>query len=284
MGIHLIFIAFSLLCIVPIILVVSISISNDQEMMRHGYSIIPREISFKGYEFIFTDPMLLLRSFGVSLFNVVAGTALSMWFTATLGYVVSRRDFRLANKISLFIFVTLLFNGGLIPSYLLISKYLHLKDNIFVMIVPLLVNAWNVLLMKGFMQSIPVAVIESAKIDGASEFGTFIRIVIPMAKSGIATLALFSVLAFWNDWFTPLLYIASQNLVPLQLLLYRMMSNADYLSQNIGPLVQGVKLADLPTISARMAMVVVAIGPMLPVFLFFQKYFVKGLTVGAVKG
>ncbi len=281
--IHLVFILFSLLCVVPFIIIISISFSSDSYIRLHGYSMIPKVLNLNGYRMIFADTGQIFNSYGVSIFITIFGTAISMWCVATIGFVISRRDYKFARTTTIFVFLTMLFNGGLIPTYILMTRILHLQNSLFAVILPLLVNGWSVLLMKGFMRSVPVAMIESAKIDGASELRIFLYIIIPMAKAGIATLSLFSVLLYWNEWFLPLLYIENMKIAPLQLLLYRVMSNAQYLASSFASFNQNLLVKDIPTLSSRMAIVVVAAAPMLPVFLYFQKYFVKGLVIGSLK-
>jgi len=281
--IHILFIVFSLLCVVPFIIIISISLSSDKYIRIHGYSLIPKVLNLNGYRMIFADTGQIFISYGVSIFITLFGTIISMWCVATIGYVISRRDYKLARKTTFYVFFTMLFNGGLIPTYILMTRILHLQNSLFAVILPLLVNGWSVLLMKGFMRNIPVAMIESAKIDGAGELKIFLYIIIPMARAGIATLSLFSVLLYWNEWFLPLLYIENMKIAPLQLLLYRVMSNAQYLTSSFASLNHNLQVKDIPTLSSRMAIVVVAAAPMLPIFLYFQKFFVKGLVIGSIK-
>ncbi|MEG1442527.1 MAG: carbohydrate ABC transporter permease, partial [Oscillospiraceae bacterium] len=197
----------------------------------------------------------------------------------------SRKTYRYKKALSFYAFFTMLFSGGLVPTYILITQMLNLKDNIWAMILPMVVSAWYIMLMKGFFQSMPEEILESAKLDGAGELYTFIKIVIPISKPAFATVGLFFVLQFWNDWWLSLLYIETESKFKLQYMLMRLLENIEYLNSaesiQMGLVNENV---EIPTLSARMAMCILAAGPILVVFPFFQKYFIKGLTIGSVKG
>jgi len=276
--------SFALTCIIPIIAVLSISLSDEMDILRDGYKLIPKKISLTAYEYIFRVPKQILQGYFVSLSVTGVGTALSLFIIAMIAYPLSRRDFKYRNPLAFYIFFTMLFNGGLVPWYILIVRYLHLKDTWWVLILPYLVLPWFVLLLKTFFQQIPIGIIESAKLDGASELRTFFTIVVPLSKPALAAIGLFILLRYWNDWWLPLLYIESENLVPLQYMLHRMMANIQFLTQQLRTTQMTIDISKLPNESARMAMCILAAGPMLFIFPFFQKYFVKGLTVGAIKG
>lgn len=282
--ISIILISFALTCIIPIIAVLSISLSDEMDILRYGYRLIPKKISLTAYEYIFKVPKQILQGYFISLSVTGVGTALSLFIIALIAYPLSRRDFKYRNPLAFYIFFTMLFNGGLVPWYILIVRYLHLKDTWWVLILPYLVLPWFVLLLKTFFQQIPIGIIESAKLDGASELRTFFTIIIPLSKPALAAIGLFILLRYWNDWWLPLLYIESENLVPLQYMLHRMMANIQFLTQQLRTTQMTIDISKLPNESARMAMCVLAAGPMLFIFPFFQKYFVKGLTVGAIKG
>jgi putative aldouronate transport system permease protein len=282
--IHLVFILFSLSCIIPLISVLSVSFSSEVDILQHGYRLIPRIFDFKAYAYVLYRPIQLLGAFKVSILVSVIGTVLSVLFMAGIAYALSRHDYRFRNGLSFFVFFTMLFNGGLVPSYILISNYLHLKNTLWVLILPYLAMPWFILLLRSFMQKIPHDIIESCMIDGANEFRIFAQVILPLAKPGLATIALFTMLQYWNDWWLSLLYIENEHLVPLQYMLYRMMNNISYLTSSSNMMPPSMKNVVLPTESARMAMAMLAAGPMLAVFPFFQKYFVRGLTVGAIKG
>lgn len=280
--IHVALLLSSIACIIPIVLVLTASVTKESTILTEGYSLFPSEISLEAYRFIFENPKQIINSYVVTIFVTVSGTLLSIMITAMVAYVICRKDFFLANKISFFIFFTLLFSGGLVPWYILVSRILHLKDSPLALILPYVVTPFLVLLMKGFMSTIPYALIESAKMDGASEYRVFFSIIIPISKSGLATIALFSVLIYWNDYWLSLLFIDTGKYVSLQLLLYRIMSNIDFLNSALA--VANTSNIVLPSQSARFALAVVAAGPMLFIFPFFQRFFVKGITVGSIKG
>lgn len=281
---HLILGFVALLCLVPMVVTLSVSFSDEMDLVRNGYSIIPRVFSTAGYEFIFKAPKALMSAYGVTIRITVLGTILGTLFMAMVAYPLSRADFRWRRPITFFIFFTMLFNGGLVPTYILITKYLHLRNTLFAMIFPVIITAWNIFLLMTFMKSIPISLVESAKIDGASEILIFSRIIVPLSKPALATIALLLALRLWNEWFTALLYITDQKLVPLQFWMQRVMRNMQFLLSNQDMVGGGISMTDLPTESVRMAMAVLAAGPMVLVFPFFQKYFAKGLKVGAVKG
>jgi putative aldouronate transport system permease protein len=283
-GLSLIFfIILSFFIMVPLIYVIEISISSDFDISRYGYSLIPKHVNFDAYKYIFQTPAPILRAYGVTIAVTVLGTLLSLTITAGAGYVMSRKDYKYSKPINFFIFFTMLFNGGLVPWYLVMTRGLHLQDTIWALIIPYACNAWFCMLMKGFMATIPFEMIEAAKVDGASEIKIFFTMILPLSKPALATIGLFFAFAFWNDWWLAMLLINNDNLVPLQYMMYRIMNNISFMLQNMSTSLN-VDISKLPNESARMAMAVLVAGPMLLVFPFFQKFFVKGLTVGSVKG
>jgi len=282
--IHLILFAFSLLCIIPIVVVASIAFSSESSLNDVGYTLVPSDPSITAFRYILKNSNQILRAYGVSLANTSLGTISSLFVISLLAFPLSRRDYRLRKPLAFFVFFTLLFNGGLVPWYILISKYLHLKDTIFVLFVPYLVIPWFVLLLRTFFSQIPMSIFESAKIDGASEFAIYSRILMPLSKPALATVGLFITLNYWNDWWLPLLYIDNEALIPLPALLSRMMMNITYLTTQMTNSFIQIDISNIPKESARMAMALLAAGPMLFVFPFFQKYFVRGLTAGSLKG
>jgi len=282
---HIVLILIAVCCVYPFLIIVSSSFTPDSVISKNGYSAIPREFSVYAYTTIFNNPSAILSAYEVTIITTVVSTVAGLFLESTYGYVISRRDYRYRQILAFFVFFTMLFNGGLVPTYILISKWLHLKDNILALIIPVVCNAWHIMMLKGFFQSIPTSLIESAKIDGAKEFTIFFKIIIPLSKPALATIGLFILLASWNEWYSSLLYITSENKVKLQYLLMTIMKNIQFLNSGEGAALAGsVGAESLPTMSARMAMCVLAAGPIVAVFPFFQKYFVKGITVGAVKG
>jgi putative aldouronate transport system permease protein len=269
-------------CIIPIILVISISLTSEASIATNGYSIFPKEFSINAYKYIFSGSSSIYNSYFITTAVTVIGTLISVFITALIAYPLSRQDLKHRNLIAKYLFFTMLFNGGLVPFYILVTKYLMLKNTIWAMILPYTVSAWNVLLMRNFISSsLPFSVIESAKIDGAGEFGIFTQIVLPMSKAALATIGLFVTLAYWNDWWLALLFIDNRALMPLQYTLQSILMNIQVLTSSI----QTKDLAQkIPSESARMALCVLAIGPIVLAYPFFQKFLVKGMVVGAVKG
>ena len=282
--VHALFILVSAFCLMPFFYVISISLSTEADIAKEGYSLIPKTLTSFAYKYVLQSPDLLLNAYFVSISVTVLGTLISLLVTSMLAYTMSRSDFRFGNYISFAVFFTLLFNGGLVPWYILIKRYLHIDDTLMVLILPYVILPWHVLLMKGFLSNIPLPLIESAKIDGASEWRIFFKIVIPIATPSLATVGLFIAFIYWNDWWLGMLFIENAKLTPLQFMLYRIMNNIQFLSTSLKSGNISIDVSAMPNETARMAMAILAAGPILIVFPFFQKYFVKGLTVGAVKG
>jgi putative aldouronate transport system permease protein len=279
-----IFILISLACVVPLLLILSASFSSELGLTTKGYRFIPEEFSFQAYRYIFESPKQLLTSYGVTIMVTLVGTFVSLLFTSMLAYVIARRDFSLRRPLSFLILFTLLFSGGIVPSYIMVSRYYHLKDTLLVLILPYVIIPWHVFLMKGFFTDIPTSLIEAAKIDGAGEALVFFRIIIPISGPALATIGLFCAFTYWNDWWLSLLYIDNPRLNSLQFYLYRIMNNIQFLSSSMQAGNITIDISKLPGETARMALCVLAAGPMLFIFPFFQKYFVRGLTLGVVKG
>ena len=273
----------SLLILLPLLYIIAISFTSDAEIVENGYRLLPEHINFDAYKQIFSTGQTIVRAYGVTIFVTVVGTAMSLFLTTTIAYVVSRRDFPYRRFYSLFLLMPLLFNGGMVASYIINSQLLHLNDKIWALILPYGVNVWYAFMMKGFLSNLPFELVESAQIDGAGEFRTFFQIILPLCKASLATIGLFYVFAFWNDWWLAMLYITDLKLMPLQQLLQRIMTNAEFYTSTL-PAGMTVAGGSIPLESLRMALAVIAVGPMLIVFPFFQKYFVKGVTVGSVKG
>lgn len=267
-------------------LVISVSISSEKSIVDNGYSLIPKVIDFTAYQVAFKNSQQMISSYCITILSATIGTLFSIIIMSLAGYALSREEFAYKKFFSFFIFFTMLFSGGLVPSYIINSKYLGLFNNIAVHVVLGLVSAWNIIIFRTFFQQLPKALIESAIIDGASEARTFVSIVIPLSKPVFATIALLTVLARWNDWTTSLYYISKPGLFSLQYLLQNILRQAEFLKSMIQDMPSVVLTKDMqpPTESLRFAMCVIASGPMLLVFPFFQKYFAKGLTVGSVKG
>ena len=278
--VHGVMIFLSLACLIPFILVVSVSLTSEAGINANGYGLIPSEFSFEAYEYIFRSPDEVINAYATTIFVTVFGTIVGTLIMAMLAYPMSRSDFKYKNALSFFVYFTMLFSGGLVPSYLLVTG-LGMKDTIWALVIPIMFSSWNTMMLRMFMTSIPAALIEAATIDGASEFRIFFSIIIPLSKVGIVTIMLFTSLGLWNDWQQAMLYIDHGDLTSLQYMLYRVMNKVNLAKEYAGTAVQTEKL---PSENLRMALCVVAAGPMLLVFPFFQKYFSKGIVVGGVKG
>jgi len=281
-SLHVLLILLCLIFIVPLAYIVSISVTGENDIIEHGYRLVPTEITFIAYSHVLNNLSSVLDAYGVSVLVTAFGAGSSLLVTSMLAYAISRRDFALRKYLNRYVLFTMLFSGGLVTFYMLVVNVLEMKDTIWALLLPYLVQPWHVFLMRGFMQELPPALFESAKIDGASELGIFFRIVMPLSKPALATVGLFCAFIYWNDWWLGMLFIDSQSLVPLQLMLYRTMQNVEFAMRNATMI--GAGNGYMPTESVRMAICILAAGPMLIVFPFFQKYFVKGLTVGSIKG
>ena len=280
-GYPLIFL-FAAVCLIPFLIVIGSSFTAESYIIRNGYSILPKEWSIESYATIFRSPMAIIRAYGVTIFVTTAGTVLSVFLNTMAGYVLQRKDFEWRNKLSFFYFFTTLFSGGLMPWYIMCVKYLHLKDSIWAMILPGIVSVWNILLVKGFMAGIPFEMTESAKIDGAGDFSIFLRLIWPLSKPVIATIGLFTALTYWNDWYNSMLFINKDHLYSLQYQLYKLLNDARVLRQLASE--AGIVVDTVPIESMKMALTVVVTGPIVLLYPFVQRYFIKGLTLGAVKG
>lgn len=278
------FISFlALLALLPFLLVLGTSFSNEKMVLLHGFSIIPRQFSIVGYKIVFQNFGVVAGSYVVTILMTTIGTSLGLFIISMTGYVLQREDFEFRNKISFYIYFTTLFSGGMVPFYLLIVKYMGLKNNYLAILLPLLVSPWLIILMKNFMKSIPFAITESAKIDGANDFIIFLKIILPMSKPALATVGLFLALSYWNEWYNSMLFLESNvKYRPIQLFLYNVVNGAKYLRDSAAA--SNVPRQDIPLETMKMATAVIAIGPIMFLYPFVQKYFIKGITVGSVKG
>ncbi|MDF2484774.1 MAG: carbohydrate transporter rane protein 2, family [Herbinix sp.] len=283
---NIIFLILALACIVPVVFVFMISITSEASLGKYGYQLIPREFSLKSYLFLWGEKEIILRAMAISILVTISGTAIGVMLTTTMGYVLSRPGYKLNGFLTWVVFIPMIFNGGMIASYVVNTNLLNLKDSIWVLILPLAVSSFNVIVCKTFFRTtIPDSIIESAKIDGASQLSIFTRIVLPISKPVIATISLFLTFSYWNDWFQSSLYISNTKLLSLQALLNSIQRNIQFLASNPSA---GVSLQQyknmMPQEGARMAIAIVIIIPIACAYPFFQKYFISGLTIGAVKG
>jgi multiple sugar transport system permease protein/putative aldouronate transport system permease protein len=272
---------FAVYCFVPFYAVLASSLTTEAEIVKNGYMLLPKEFSLQAYKLIFQDNTIY-KAYGVTMFVTFVGTALSMLFTSALSYAISSKSVKYRNAIAFYVYFTILFHGGLVSSYLLITKYLGMKDSIWVLIIPSMISAWNMFLLRNFFATIDESLAESAKIDGANDAYILFRIILPISLPAIATIGLFYALSYWNNWFNALLYISDPDKFPLQYLIQRIMNNLDYINQ----VSADVNIPNFipPAITVRLATTIVTIGPIIFLYPFLQKYFVKGLMVGAVKG
>lgn len=273
---------FALVCVIPFYLIIVASFTDESELIRNGYPIIPTAFSVQSYLLCLKNPVAIAKAYGTTIGVTVVGTAFAVFIATMTGYVLSRKDFPWRNKFSFFFFFTTLFSGGLVPWYMLCVRYLHFKNSYIGILLPLMFSVWNMIIAKSFMNGIPSAITESAKIDGANDFVIFMKLILPLSKPLIATLSLFSALAYWNDWYNCMLYITNEDMFTLQYYLQRMLGSAE--AMRIVAEKSGIALPSVPLESMKMAMTVIATGPIVLLYPFVQRYFVKGLTIGAVKG
>lgn len=285
---HLILATFAVFCILPLILLISISFSKESDILKFGFSLIPKTFTLDAYQYVWNDIGSIVGAYKITLFVVIIGTILCLWTQSMLAYTLSRREFAFNRLFTFIVFFTMLFSGGLVPGYILITRYLHLVDNIWVLILPMLPNAWSIMIMRTFFKSLPYSLIESAKIDGASEIRVYAQILLPLSTPVLATMGLQVAIGYWNDWWLGLLYINSDNLLPVQLFLKRLLDSVEFIkSAAISGQISTGGLGEylqMPTESLRMAAALVTILPILMVYPFLQRFFAKGMTVGSVKG
>lgn len=280
---HVLFLLMVIMYIVPFLMVVSISFTSETSLVREGYHLIPKEISLSAYKMVFSDPTQILNSYRTTIIFTAVSTFLAVLVMGIMAYPMSRPNFKFNRPVSFFVLFTMLFSGGMVPTYLLIVKYLHLNNTMWVYILPGLVSAYNLIIIRTNYKSLPTELIEAAKIDGAGELYICFKIVMPLCKPVLASIGFLFLVNKWNDWNTALLYITKPELYSLQYLLQKILKEAEYLKQlaETGQLMGGEVF---PSESFRYAMAMVAAGPVLCVFPFFQKYFAKGMTLGGVKG
>ncbi len=280
---HIVLIIVSLCAILPFILLVVASFTDEQTLLQNGYSFFPKQWSVYAYTYLFKSNLSqILRSYGITILVTLIGTIVNLFMTSLVGYVLSRKDYNHRKVMTFYVFFTMLFNGGLVPSYIMWTQIFHLKNSFFALLIPtLLMNGFQIMLVKSNMQTtIHPALIEAAKIDGAGEWYTFFKVIMPLTTPIMATVGLMAALGYWNDWTNGLYYISDSRLFSLQQLLNNILSNAKAL-QSMGS--AATVTESLPSTSIRMAMAVIGVIPILALYPFFQKYFVKGIALGAVK-
>lgn len=271
-------------CLLPFLLVISGSFTEQYAIQLNGYQLIPEVFSLDAYKMLFRIPEDILRAYGVTIFVTFTGTTVGLFFTSMAAYVLASPDFRYRYQVSFFFYFTSIFGGGLVPWYIFCTKYLHFHNSIISMILPILINVTYLLILKSYMMSIPTSLYESARLDGANDLTIFFKIAIPLSKAGLATVGLFLALNYWNDWYNAMLFLdeGSKHLYPLQYYLNNILTKAQ--AMNAAAARSGIPASDVPSEPLKLAMTVVATGPIVLLYPFLQKYFVKGVTIGAVKG
>lgn len=278
---------YTLFCALPVILVFVAAFSDENSISKNGFAFIPEKWSLNGMNSVLKYGKQLATSYGITIFITVCGTFLGLLLMSMYAYSISRPDFRLSKFLSIFLLIPMLFNGGTLSGYIIFTSYYHLKDSLWLLILPLCVTTMNVIILRTYIaNSIPGELMEAAKIDGAGEYRTFFQITLPLLKPSLAAVGFMMATSYWNDWQNALLYITSDNKKPLQLMLYNIQKSIEFLlnNANVPAAAKAAMGGNIPQYSATMATVVVIIAPIMVVYPFFQKYFVKGLTVGSVKG
>lgn len=277
----------ALLCLVPFIMIVSGSFSSEEAILQNGFSLLPQDFSLDAYKTVFREPIVVFRAYGTTIVLTLVGTVLGLLIQTMTAYVLARRDFEWRNAFSFFFYFTTLFSGGLVPYYILITNTLGLRDNYLAMLLPLLFSVYNLLIMKSYILAVPSSLIDAAKIDGCGEFRTLFQVVFPLIKPALATVGLFIALAYWNDWYNAMLYIKSEEKYPLQYFLYQQVNNIEAYKKLIANNAVSsavVSSMSMPTQTLKMALTIVVTGPIVLAYPLVQKYFVQGITIGAVKG
>lgn len=277
----------AIICLVPFLMIVAGSFSSESAIMKNGFSLLPQEFSLEAYRTVFKEPMVVFKAYATTIVLTFTGTLLGLALQTMTAYVLARKEFEWRNVFSFFFYFTTLFSGGLVPYYLLIRQTLHLADSYFALLLPLLFSVYNLLIMKSYILGIPDSLIDAAKIDGCGEFRTLVQVVVPLIKPALATVGLFIALAYWNDWYNAMLYIKSEDKYPLQYFLYQKINDIEgYKKLIANGTVSGavVSSVSLPTQTLKMALTIVVTGPIVLAYPFVQKYFVQGITIGAVKG
>lgn len=285
---NLILLLFSLACIFPFIFVIIISVTDELSLAKNGFSLVPEKFSLAAYKYIFGSSSALVSSFFVSVLITVVGTLLALMITTMYSYAIFRKDFKFRKFFTFMAVFTMLFGGGLVPFYIVMTQFLHLRNTIWALIIPSCLSAFHIIILRTFFSTtVPESLIDAAMIDGCGELRLFARIILPISLPGIATIGLFTALGYWNEWFNAMLFIDQKELMPLQYLLMTIQNKIDFLTQfsrqmNVNE--QRSVIESLPRETAKMALVVISVLPISLAYPFFQRYFIQGLTIGAVKG
>lgn len=276
----------ALVCLIPFIMIVSGSFSSEEAIIQNGFSLLPQHFCLEAYKTVFKDPIVIFRAYGTTICLTIVGTVIGLLLQTMTAYVLSRKDFEWRNIFSFFFYFTTLFSGGLVPYFILITQTLNLRDNYLALLLPLIFSVYNLLIMKSYIMGIPDSLIEAAKIDGGGEFLILFKVVIPLIKPALATVGLFIALAYWNDWYNAMLYIKSEEKYPLQYFLYQRVNNIEAYKKLLSNAAasSAASAVSLPTQTLKMALTIVVTGPIVLAYPLVQKYFVQGITIGAVKG
>lgn len=273
---------YALCCLIPFLIIISTSFTSESIIRTDGVQLIPKGFTVEAYTAVLKTGSIF-KSYGLTIAITLIGTLCGLAIISMTGYALQRKDFPFRNAISFYIYFTSLFSAGLAPTYLLMTQTYHLKDNYLAVLLPLMMSPWLVILMKNFVKAIPHELTESGKIDGAGDFRIFVSLILPLIKPALATIGLFLALGYWNEWYQSSLYLSSKvSIKPLQYMLYEVVNKNDALKNSVAG--QYVNITDIPTNSLKMATAVLATGPVVLVYPFVQKYFISGITVGAVKG
>ena len=275
------------LCLLPFLMIISASFSSETAIQLHGFSLLPRDFTLAAYKSVFQNPGVILRAYVVTICLTISGTVIGLFIQSMTAYVLARKEFAWRNVFSLFFYFTTLFSGGLVSSYILVTQYLHLKNSYLALLLPFVFSTYNLLIMKSYISGIPDDLISAAKIDGCGEFRTYLVIILPMIKPALATVGLFIALGIWNDWYNAMLYITNDEMKPLQYILYEKINNIEAykrLLESGTVSSDAVDAVALPTQTLKMALTIVVTGPIILLYPLVQKYYVQGLTIGAVKG
>lgn len=272
----------AVLCVLPFIMILTGSLTSEEAIFRDGYRIIPKQWSLEAYRILLKSPESIFNAYKVTVIITVVGTGLGLFLTSMTAYVLYRKDFPWRNGFSFFFFFTTLFSGGLVPWYILLVKYMQLKNNPITMVLPSLLSVFNILIMRNFMKSIPDSLVESAKIDGGGDFRIFLSVILPLSGPSLATVGLFIALGYWNEWYNAMLFLNNEAFFPLQYYLYRVLNSMNFAVQAAQN--ANIPLPKMPMESFKLVMTVAATGPIIFLYPFVQRYFIKGITIGAVKG
>jgi putative aldouronate transport system permease protein len=277
----------ALVCVVPFIMVFSGSLSSEDAIRFNGFGLLPQDFSLEAYRTIFQEPATILRAYAVTFILTITGTCLGLFLQTMTAYVLARKDFVWRNRFSFFFYFTMLFSGGLVPYYILMTRYLGMRNSYLALLLPLIFNVYYLLIMKSYISAIPESFIHAAKIDGCGEFRTLVLIMMPMLKPALATVGLFIALAYWNDWYSAMLFISRENMHPLQYFLYNTVNNIEAYKRLLESGAAGSSMAaaiNMPTQTLKMALTVVVTGPIVLLYPFVQKYYIRGITIGGVTG